>query len=505
MRSRSIMANLSTNNASCVSVADGSIFLSYSSSDVVINYEITDSNYHVVEDVFNAPGIWSGNVGSFYPGVHHLLFSDSSCTDMDYVFTIGVTDTINFTADISVTNNACGLANGTMQAVVHGQGTIHYTISNSSGTILFSGNTLSGDTIKYNSLQAGYYHLILTGCAYLDKIVAIGSAGNSAITASTVTTTPTCPLQNDGTILAVVSAVNDSVHYKITNYNYTIGYDSGAFYDNDTILFTSLAPGVYPLLLHDSLCTLNDVVIIYAPTTPSIASYNFSTSCYGDSTASGCVTITGGAPPYQYFWNDPALTGPCPTNVAAGGYTVTISDANNCSSAFSNIMVNQYSEIRLEIIVNYAASNYHELGIVITGGIGPYHISWGDGMFSNTSDSATHFYQTVAYDDLIVTDTKGCSFTDTIVASFALGTLENSAGVLKVFPNPTADELFIESGDYSMREIEILDVAGIQVFHQSFADVHHATVNTSNLSAGAYLLNSNSDTMTYHSWFIKIK
>ena len=160
VRPRSIIANFSTNNASCVSVANGSIFLSYSSNDALINYEITDSNYQVVEFGNNTHGYWSGTIGNLYPGFYHLLLSDSSCANIDYVFRIGVTDTINFTADISVKNNACGLANGTMQAVVHGQGTIHYTISNSSSLILFSGNTLSGDTIKYNSLQAGYYHVL---------------------------------------------------------------------------------------------------------------------------------------------------------------------------------------------------------------------------------------------------------------------------------------------------------------------------------------------------------
>ncbi|MBN2862575.1 MAG: SprB repeat-containing protein, partial [Bacteroidales bacterium] len=54
--------------------------------------------------------------------------------------------------------------------------------------------------------------------------------------------------------------------------------------------------------------------------------------CYGDSTGSATVTATGGLPPYSYLWDDPsAQTTATATGLAAGTYTVTVTDDNGCT------------------------------------------------------------------------------------------------------------------------------------------------------------------------------
>ena len=49
--------------------------------------------------------------------------------------------------------------------------------------------------------------------------------------------------------------------------------------------------------------------------------------CFGNSTGSATVTATDGTPPYSYSWNTtPVQTSATATRLAAGSYTVTVTD-----------------------------------------------------------------------------------------------------------------------------------------------------------------------------------
>lgn len=58
--------------------------------------------------------------------------------------------------------------------------------------------------------------------------------------------------------------------------------------------------------------------------------------CSDSNEGEATVEITGGTPPYDILWNDPnQQTTASATNLAAGSYTVTITDANNCITSAS--------------------------------------------------------------------------------------------------------------------------------------------------------------------------
>ena len=53
-------------------------------------------------------------------------------------------------------------------------------------------------------------------------------------------------------------------------------------------------------------------------------------SCNGNSDGSASVIVNGGTPPYSYNWSPAGGSSMSATNLAAGNYTVTVTDAHGC-------------------------------------------------------------------------------------------------------------------------------------------------------------------------------
>lgn len=88
-----------------------------------------------------------------------------------------------------------------------------------------------------------------------------------------------------------------------------------------------------------SLCT--DSFNLQVTTTPE------------DSLASGTATAVaaGGTAPYTYSWTPGNISGPSATGLTAGGYTVTVTDANGCQLVQSAIItgINEVNEDKISI------------------------------------------------------------------------------------------------------------------------------------------------------------
>src|SRR5699024_279485 len=79
-------------------------------------------------------------------------------------------------------------------------------------------------------------------------------------------------------------------------------------------------------------CSVTLPVSIGQPAPLAIASINVvNESCVGSGNGTVTVTMSGGTPPYSYSWNVPS-NGPSITGTS-GAYTVSVSDANNCTAA----------------------------------------------------------------------------------------------------------------------------------------------------------------------------
>jgi len=129
--------------------------------------------------------------------------------------------------------------------------------------------------------------------------------------------------------------------------------------------------------------------------------------CYGSNDGSILLAVSGGASPYSFLWSD-GSTNQDLTGVAAGAYTVTVTDANGCDAT---ALVNLTAPPALvATVAGYNGSCKGKDGsladLTVTGGTAPYTYSWSNGETSEDLAGLASGTYTVT-----VTDANGCNTT----------------------------------------------------------------------------------------------
>jgi hypothetical protein len=73
-------------------------------------------------------------------------------------------------------------------------------------------------------------------------------------------------------------------------------------------------------------------VEILSPNPLNLDYTKINVACHGAATGSINLLVSGGTAPYSYSWSGPTAIGNTPnaTNLLAGTYNVTVTDANHC-------------------------------------------------------------------------------------------------------------------------------------------------------------------------------
>lgn len=222
------------------------------------------------------------------------------------------------------------------------------------------------------------------------------------LTLTSSSTNPTCA-GNNGTAVANVSGGTRP---------YTYSWSNG----QTTSSVNNLSIGSYTVVVKDSGGCKDSATFTltgFPPVYDSIASYtNVSVACGANGTAT--VGVRGGTTPYSYSWSD-GQTVSNATNLPAGSYTVTVTDANNCT-ATTNVSITQPGALTASVpsttaVSCYGGSNGTAVGGV-TGGNAPYTFSWSNGQTTDTAKGLAAGSYTVS-----VTDANGCTVSATTVIS----------------------------------------------------------------------------------------
>ncbi len=153
-----------------------------------------------------------------------------------------------------------------------------------------------------------------------------------------------------------------------------------------TSVATNLCIGNYTVLVKDSKgCTVTTTVNI-AQTILIILTTNGSTlACNGACTGIATANAAGGLLPYTYVWNNsiPAVISntDVATNLCAGAYTVTVSDANLCSNT-ATIAFSNPPAINVTFTTTNAKCNTQcngAISVTATGGTGAISYTWSPG------------------------------------------------------------------------------------------------------------------------------
>ncbi|MBI2271309.1 MAG: SBBP repeat-containing protein [Bacteroidetes bacterium] len=145
---------------------------------------------------------------------------------------------------------------------------------------------------------------------------------------------------------------------------------------------TGLCTGIYTVTVTDaSSATVISTVTITQPPALTSTTTQTNATCGGGNNGSATVIAGGGTGSFTYTWSNNA-TGQTAFDLAAISYTVTVIDANGCTTTTTAVIV---SPPPLTGQFTKGTANCAECGckewlmVNATGGTGPYSYSWPDG------------------------------------------------------------------------------------------------------------------------------
>ena len=251
-------------------------------------------------------------------------------------------------------------------------------------------------TAAVSSLAAGTYTVTITdanGCTNSNSTTVTQPA--ALVAASSVSSAISGNGLSDGQITA--SATGGTTPY-------TYAWNDG----QTTATATGLSAGTYTVTLSDANgCTDTSSTTLSGPAALiASASTSSHVSCNGLADGAATASASGGSGAYTYAWSNAATTASI-SSLAAGTYTVTITDNNGITDTASTVVTQPNALVAATVANSNASCNgSSDAGATAsaTGGTTPYTYSWNTGATTAAVSSLSAGTYTVT-----VTDNNGCS------------------------------------------------------------------------------------------------
>lgn len=366
-----IVINSAVRNASCSGQADGAINITVTGGQG--GYTYSWSNGATTEDLTNLKG-----------GSYTVTVKDSTgCTAQKI---IGVANDIEMIATATVTPPACGQANGAINVTLNGGSEpFAYTWSN------------GATTEDLQNLPAGTYKVTITDASGCTAELSVIVRENNTLKLTATVKQTSCQDDASGAIDLVITGGTGP---------YTYVWSNGAITED----LSGLTAGIYKVTVTDANGCTATLMVSVSKKTFIIGNLVTQPKCHGDATGSIVLTPSGGTAPYIFVWSNGA-TGNTITNLPAGTYTVTVTDATGCSRLVTFIIVDPPAITATTTVSNTqcSAEGYYSVDLAASGGTAPYTYNWSNGATTQDLDSLNSGTYTVQ-----ITDANGCTTSTTV-------------------------------------------------------------------------------------------
>jgi len=317
-----------------------------------------------------------------------------------------ITVQCNMQISSTITNPCSGSPTGGSVAITitNGTGPFNWSWTKTGNGILpLSGSgTSASSPFTVSNLTAGTYVFTITansgaGCVSTSTVTLTQSP------AIVITATPAAALCSGSSTGTIVVSVTGGIP------GYTYSWADGPTTQNRS----GLASGTYNLTVTDSKgCSAIAAVNVTQPAVISFAPTSTNVTCFGLKNGTINSNVSGGTPPYSYLWNDGASL-QNRTGLAPGSYSVTVTDANNCSKTSAIVTITQPSAAlsvsvtnQTNVLCNGASTG--AVTVAATGGTSTYSYAWtGPGAFTATGSVLTNL--AAGTYTVTVTDAHNCS------------------------------------------------------------------------------------------------
>ncbi len=388
----------------------------------------------------------------------------SGLTAGTYSVTITDANGCTSTATTTITEPAALTKSFTQTDVLcfgNSTGAIDFSVSGGTGPYTYVWSNAE-TTQDISGLSAGTYSVTIT------------DANGCTSTASTTITEPASALTNSLTQTDVLCFGNSTGAIYLSVSGGTGPYTYAWSNAETTQDITGLPAGTYSVTFTDANgCTSTASTTISQPASGITISYvTTDLACFGDSSGSIDLSLTGGVSPFSYSWNTGDTIQDL-SNLVAGAYSVTVSDSTGCQNTAS-ITVSEPSLLSSSTLVTDVSCNGGNDGAIdltVSGGTSPYTYVWNTG--ATTQDLSGLVPGTYS---VTITDANGCTSTNsaTIDEPSSLSVSYTTTDVL-CFGNSTG-------------AIDLTASGGLGVYRYDWDDINGSNnpSDRSNLPAGTY-------------------
>ena len=163
---------------------------------------------------------------------------------------------------------------------------------------------------------------------------------------------------------------------------------------------------VYILTATDSNgCSDTTSATVTVNQNPVVSITGTNSTCFGFNNGIAAATVTGGAPGYTYLWSNSLVTQDV-SALAVGIYTVTVTDANNCTG-MNTVTITEPPALVIITSPDQLICNGQSVpvSVIATGGTGIYSYHWSTG--ATTQQITIQPITNTTY-SVFITDANGC-------------------------------------------------------------------------------------------------
>ena len=364
---------------SCNGEQDGEVMVTVNGGNGPFDYQWSTGD--------NTPTV--ANVGA---GIHYVTITDgNNCMQID---SVELTEPDALELSLVPSDVTCAGANDGFAVAVPQGGVGPYTF-------LWDANASAQTTDTAFALAGGTYSVMVRDANNCEIELSVSIEENEPLILSLTTEDASCATSADGTGSVIPDGGSGDYTYQWLD---TAGNTLG-----DEASIGTLPSGAYQLVLSDSDgCSVIEDFTIDAPEALDYTLETQAPLCAEGGDGTALVTPDGGTPGYTYQWSDMGNPVPQRTDLSAGNYTLTITDAQDCGIEIP-VAVPETTPIELAFeVINISCFAGADASVTVspTGGAGGYTYLWDNGQSNQT---AANLEEGVI--NVTVTDANNCEVT----------------------------------------------------------------------------------------------